>query len=642
MALKKQNIAIVLTGITEEYQTLMLDGISNFVKDRNYNFTIFQCLNGGVYNDKYDVGEHNILNLVNFDDFDGAIVIPNTIKYKNTFHTIIEKIEHANIPIVTIDYDAHNTCFVGNDNYGEMKNIVEHMINVHNCTKINFITGHVHNFEGKSRFYAYKDVLKEHNIPFDERRVFHGQFCYWDGENAVKQFMNSELGLPEVIVCSNDQMALGAFDELTRCGIRVPEDIKLTGFDNFKRAEYNSVPITSVHRHLDMVGETAVRTVINMINGNDVVKTQYIPANIVINRSCGCQERKEKINKNVTGVAKSSTLTENYTYTEGRMIENINSSRNFDELINNLKYWIQKLDCCEFYICLCSDWLASGNVNDINHFNTNYKVYNYSETMLPVISYKDGKFLDLVEFDTNKLLPQNFDESDSTKFYTFAPLHFQDRCLGYSVMATNEFNHFKSVIYSSYVVNIINALEIVRREHQLKIIIDHVKKLSVTDGLTGIYNRPGFLEKVQKIIEVHKDRNINMMIAYFDLDGLKSINDNYGHEEGDVAIKSVADTLKLCSKSTDIIGRIGGDEFVYFGLDYNISDAERLLNKVNAKLLEYKDPFDRYHISCSSGYQIMTSSEEINLKESIELADSKMYLQKREKYNKNTIANLCI
>ena len=188
----KKNIAVVLTGTIEIYQSGILNGIYEYSKDKNCNVVVFQCINGGVYKEKYDLGEHNILELVNFEDYDGAIVLPNTIRIEEHFNSVVDKIKKANIPIVTIEYEIDNTYFVGTDNYGSMKEMINHMIKHHNCRKVNFITGYLSNLEAIARFKAYKDALEENNIPYEEDRVYYGRFIVSDGEKAVNAFSQSK------------------------------------------------------------------------------------------------------------------------------------------------------------------------------------------------------------------------------------------------------------------------------------------------------------------------------------------------------------------------------------------------------------------------------------------------------------------
>jgi diguanylate cyclase (GGDEF)-like protein len=96
-------------------------------------------------------------------------------------------------------------------------------------------------------------------------------------------------------------------------------------------------------------------------------------------------------------------------------------------------------------------------------------------------------------------------------------------------------------------------------------LLSKIRELSVTDELTGLYNRRGFFQlALSRLNFLSRSADDTLLLLMFDLDGLKQINDTYGHSEGDTALKSFADILKQTLRQDDIIGRIGGDEFIVF------------------------------------------------------------------------------
>lgn len=629
-----KNIAILVTGIIEVYQDTVLEGISNYLKDKNCNVVIYQCINAGGYKEKYDIGEHNIFSLVNLDLFDGVIAFTNTFRLDDAYNHVVNLIKNSKVPVMSIEQEFENSHSVCSDNYSDIYRIIEHMIHEHNCTKINFITGYLKNVEAIERFRAYKDALAEHGIPYDDSRVYYGEFCSWDGENAVRKFYNSDNGLPEVIVCSNDIMALGAYNELKRMGIRVPEDVKITGYDNIKQAEYNEVPITSVHRQLDKVGATAAQSLFDIMEGKEVPKKQILLSSPVYTTSCGCPENVNKLNRNrIITREVDLNMSMNYLYISSRMFESLNSSIVLDELVEKIKYWINSLDCEEFYMCLSKDWL--GNSNDLNNIDNNYRVSDYTDNVMPVISYSNKEFKTFSEFYKMDLIPVKISPKNKTFYYTTFPLHFQDRCFGYCVIGNSSFSRENNINYTWYAVSIINSLEIIRRESQLNLLVNKLNRLSVRDCLTGIYNRNGFLSSAKSIIEDENNKNTNIMIAFLDLDGLKQINDKYGHEEGDVALKALADILNNCKKQQDIVGRLGGDEFAFLGVGYNYTEAEDFTNTIQSAIQQYnRQSLNEFAIGASCGYYIFTPQDNMELSECIDIADGKMYKEKYKKKKK--------
>jgi diguanylate cyclase (GGDEF)-like protein len=165
-----------------------------------------------------------------------------------------------------------------------------------------------------------------------------------------------------------------------------------------------------------------------------------------------------------------------------------------------------------------------------------------------------------------------------------------------------------------------------------KQIEDEFRKMSLHDDLTGIYNRRGFLVLAQQQLKLAKRSKRGLLLVVADLDGLKKINDTFGHEEGDMALKDAAYILKDTFRESDIIGRIGGDEFAIVMLEDKKAGEETLnarlqegLNTWNAKRIR------RYKISISIGISRCEPESSCLLDKLISEADTLMYEQKRSK-----------
>ena len=101
---------------------------------------------------------------------------------------------------------------------------------------------------------------------------------------------------------------------------------------------------------------------------------------------------------------------------------------------------------------------------------------------------------------------------------------------------------------------------------------EKLERLSVMDELTGLNNRRGFLTLARQQISLKERNNNDLLLVFFDIDGLKKINDTLGHSIGDYAIMSLANLLRKAFRSSDIIARIGGDEFVILAIECSIRE----------------------------------------------------------------------
>ncbi|MBM7555746.1 diguanylate cyclase [Halanaerobacter jeridensis] len=155
-----------------------------------------------------------------------------------------------------------------------------------------------------------------------------------------------------------------------------------------------------------------------------------------------------------------------------------------------------------------------------------------------------------------------------------------------------------------------------------------VEYLSFHDGLTDLYNRRYFQIEQKKL---NKSRRFPISIIIADLDGLKLINDNYGHKMGDKYIKKVADIFTSICRGEDVVARIGGDEFALLLPETNSQDVKKICNRFNNKLEEVnKQEQLVIKLSVSLGWATKTSSEE-NLEQIFEDADKMMYENKNSR-----------
>ena len=160
-------------------------------------------------------------------------------------------------------------------------------------------------------------------------------------------------------------------------------------------------------------------------------------------------------------------------------------------------------------------------------------------------------------------------------------------------------------------------------------VLEELRTLSLSDELTGIYNRRGFYILAEQQIKIAKRAGRPMLLASADLDGLKSINDGFGHHEGDRALVDAAQMLRESFRESDIIARIGGDEFVVLMTDKPDISVEILLGRLDRNLKAHNRKVTRpYPFSISVGFARFDPKQPLSLNELMVLADKSMYENK--------------
>ncbi len=178
----------------------------------------------------------------------------------------------------------------------------------------------------------------------------------------------------------------------------------------------------------------------------------------------------------------------------------------------------------------------------------------------------------------------------------------------------------------------ITAVTVVsKRISELKKMEEELRTLSLTDALTGLYNRRGFMTLAEQHLKIANRMKSRIFMLYADLDNLKRINDAFGHQEGDTALKETAQILRETFREADIVSRIGGDEFVVMP----IGSSERGTESVNSRLQNNLDisnsKKNKYTLSLSIGIAHYDPQHPVTLEELLIQGDKLMYEQKIRK-----------
>jgi diguanylate cyclase (GGDEF)-like protein len=156
--------------------------------------------------------------------------------------------------------------------------------------------------------------------------------------------------------------------------------------------------------------------------------------------------------------------------------------------------------------------------------------------------------------------------------------------------------------------------------------------LSITDSLTGLHNRRGFLALAEQQLKLLRRTKRVMLLFFADLDGLKWINDTLGHEEGDRALIDMASVLQETFRSSDIIARMGGDEFTVLALDPDEINPEIIINRLQARVDAHNNQANRkYKLSISVGCSTYDPEKPSSIDKLMASADYLMYEQKKNK-----------
>lgn len=165
-----------------------------------------------------------------------------------------------------------------------------------------------------------------------------------------------------------------------------------------------------------------------------------------------------------------------------------------------------------------------------------------------------------------------------------------------------------------------------------------IQALSLADELTGLYNRRGFHAFCKQHLNTLRRTNKGILVAYADLDGLKGINDSFGHKEGDRALVKTAELLKETFRSSDVLGRLGGDEFTILAAVDPLGGVEKLVSRLEQKFENFNAlKILPYRLSISIGIAQLQPDGTESMEELMAQADLAMYENKRQRKNSGSL-----
>lgn len=624
-----KTIAVFASDMQDIYNRGVCRNISIRAKELGYNVAIFHWSNPYGSREEYLSGEASIFDMFDYSSIDAAIYIKDIFNNKKIEEMIDSKLEeyvHGPKVSLRLPIDGYYNILL-NDTVG-IKNIIKHFIEEHGCKRIAYMSGKKDMRDAQLRLAVYKEVMDEYNLTYDDSYIFHGDYWKEKGREAVEQFISSPLGVPEVIVCANDYMAFSVMDALVAKGYKIPDDIMVSGFDNLINDREYMPSVTTADVPLDVLGRTAVDIIDDVFCGRHRDQNTYIDALMIKGESCGCisDDKWSNIMRHFNNdIEMENRMLSRSIRLFGVALQGTDSMDDIVYVVDNHLHINGHYN--NFFFCLRKDFYN----NEISHIQTEDNGSDDDVVCVLSMLNRGNLFREPFIFDCNHLIPPCY-TNDEPQIYYFSAIHFLENVYGYTAISFYDYNGLQNDYYS-FSINIGNALADLSKKLKLERTLRELEKLYISDALTGLFNRRGFEFKAQQFFDECTSNKIPFVFMTIDMDGLKYINDTYGHMQGDIAICTLADAMKYASCGTEICARVGGDEFDVFAKGYTKEDAERFIKKMYEYLSIYNNKSEaEYAIDAS--YGIVTVSENIDnqpLEYYMKLGDVRMYKNKASK-----------
>lgn len=633
-----KKIALLMDGWKRFFTYAWPAGVLQRIKETNEDISLYIFNSSGDWSrDKdYNIGEYNIYHLPNLNEYDGIIVDLNNIRYPEVRDYVIESAKKTGKPVISIANEIDDFYYVGIDNYAAMQEVIAHLYEEHGCRKFWFVMGPEDNYENGVRASSLKDYLHAQGISYTDADFYYESYEFKCGLNGFEKLCEEHGEVPDAVICANDNIAVGVCEAAEKRGYRVPEDFRVTGFDDFDKASYYSPNITTVSHIREEVGYQCVEIFLKLWRGEEVPRFNYTSHACIFWESCGCKTDKridlaESSKEQILHGIEMDEFEEQVLSLEYELLR----CNTVEEMSQWIPQCIPAMKCDAMYLIIDEHMNDFRNLKDYydRHCieNEEFCIQGYPGQMKVEFAYENGKVMDYKGRQIEGLFPM-FEANEGGEDFLFLPLHFREYTVGYFVIRNASYLMEKQ--YLSQVVNVLtSAMENLHKKERLEYMNRVLSDLYVKDAMTGMYNRLGYQKLACSLFDEKKKARENLSIVFMDMDRLKYINDHFGHIHGDWAIKTIAGAILMYCPDGAIAVRTGGDEFLIItdntDRDVITDMIANIRDEIRATAEKMQLPFP---LTVSAGYIITDIETEKVLDDYVREADEIMYQEKTEKH----------
>lgn len=589
---------------------------------RGYRLLIYQTCSDMYWRSLTEMGERLVFDAVDYEITDVLLMFDETFHDDDSIQKLYGAAKEHNVPVFCIGGQRegiYSFPFDYGDGFAQM---LEHVMVEHGITDVHMIAGFKDEPMSEERIRLYKEYLEKCGIAWQDSLLSYGDYWEYPTREAVNVLI-AENRVPKAVICANDMMAITACETLKQHGYAIPEDVIVTGFDGVLSAYLARPTITTCKCDYEWMAEEIANTMEDMFAGRE--QALLHPVKYVIDKmeSCGCGERKSAIN---VGLELKEMRDLLYKYQD--------DDRFFAER--------------GYQVPFCEDRQAFYEIlKQCNYYYTTVMINRecFDESVSPMQKIRENPFDDNMYVayiagieqeqwpergNLRDILSEEFGIFGRPSPLVFTALNYLDIPLGVACFYFDPSMHDYCKI-SQYTIAITNAISTYRNTKYQQYMTRIVEESYKLDYLTGLFNRDGFYKEYGEVCnKATSMEHPKLLVASVDLDGLKYINDTFGHEEGDFAIRSVARALACVQIENKLCARFGGDEMVLCALQENVEGMEEQIRRdMQEYIQEVNDTANKpYSISFSMGVSTGEYGGSI-FEDMLRISDGRMYEEKK-------------
>ncbi len=573
-------------------------------------------------------------------------------------------LDNVGVPSVHVGFRSPHRASIWGDNAGGMRPLLAHLLDEHGARRVALVRGIAHHPDSIAREQVFRAEMAARDLPVDEDLIVTGEFLPEPAYAAVSELLTRRRDM-DAIVALNDMSAISTIAALTEVGLRVPEDVAVTGFDNDLAAR-QWPGLTTVDQNFDEQGRVAAEMLIEQLDGTHVSRHVMVPSQLVVRGSVAdgpgspaadhaCAIEVARLDKGQlanqdASLALSSALTRCWTV---------------PQVVDAVATHLGRLGMRRWFLSLYDRHAADRGASPHGSMVD-------TSTAHLALAYTCGERLDLPadHFASHQLLPSSAMHELEDGMLVAQQLAVLGRPLGFVLYEQTDGSARLTAMMHTEVSRAIDAVitthELEGHAHKLERVVDHrtrelqaevatrlhaerelrranaeLRRLAMVDGLTRIANRAAFEQHLETTWAAQRAEQLSVLMI--DVDAFKAFNDHYGHVMGDEALRIAASCIEdSVHDPQDLASRYGGEEFAVVLPDSGVAGAAAVAQRIRDHLADANIPHATSPVSdrltVSIGIAVGCSERHTCPEELVNEADRALYRAKEQGRDRIVIA----
>ena len=624
-------IGICLSQAHTYLKTDLIAALSRSAAADGYGVVVFNSSLDYYWSQKGNMVTRCVYDLIRYESLCALIILHENIYDMRLLETMIQHCTEERIPVFYLG-GIHDHCISIVDDYTDAyKSVIRHVIVDHGARNLFFIGGIPGEENAEKRLACYREVLAECGLPCRDEDIAYGNYLETIASEIIRKLLAEREKLPDAVICANDSMASTVCDELKQRGIRVPEDIIVTGFDRTPSAYLLQPQLTTCGSQPDALARQILALLCDIRAGKKVPEVCLHKYDAVMTESCGCPP------------VPHPHLSTLYTYRQTEALFNHE---------NMIYYGVEQLlrlsDIHEI-LDMLSALLLPDSALYMNRIlleadpDAEYTQTTLEDEMI-MVPYRVSDAPLVFRKVYRKDMPLPLENAAGTTIISV--VHSDTLVCGYYAVHTDNIQRDSQFIKRvSDVLNLVFSI-LIGRLHQRQLRA-HLENNLYMDSLTGLENLKGLTRWFETYAGNPDHHNRRMALSIYRISRYSYLYETYGMAETEEVTRLTADALQKANPDALAVARISEDQYAVI----NSAESEAQLSTlITGSVNAFFHRIEAYNASSSKPYyleincgctQVEPGWQDATLENMIRLALGELYLNRmkegrREEVRKKT------